>query len=129
MKECMHSSPPLKGVQYQCTNASQHSGIYKLSANVHSSLHKAQFNSTEGMSLHVESFTLIEEDIGVSNEYVNEFQEGNANHCTLIIADIPIIGPFGETIHKLNPSTVRFTFICHCLIPSYVITENLKMVL
>ena len=106
---------------------------YKLSANVHSSLHKAQFNPTEGMGSHVESFTLIEEDIGVLKEYVNEFEEGNDNFCTLIIAnamaDIAIIGPFGETIDKLDPSRVRFTFICLCLIPSYVITENLKMVL
>ena len=81
----------------------------------------------------VEAFTLTKEDIDVLREYVDEFQEGNADCRTSIIAnamaDIAIIRPLGETINKLDASRVRLDFIFYHLICSYAIAENLEMVL
>ena len=81
----------------------------------------------------VEAFTLTKEDIDVLWEYVNEFQEGNADCRTSIIAnamaDIAIICPLRETINKLDASRVRLDFIFYHLICSYAIAENPEMVL
>ena len=98
--------------------------------------HSSPHNSAHSLPLVVpvvETFILTKDDIDVLKEYVNEFQEGNANHRTSIIAnamvDIAVICPLGEAINKLDASRVKYTFIYHHSIPSYAISENLEMVL
>ena len=59
----------------------------------------------------LEVFSLSAEDVDALKEYLDEFQEADADRRNTIIAnamaDIVTIRPAGETFNKLDASTVR----------------------